>query len=101
MNSDNLKIAKLYARTERDRNNCELARLILTNPVLELVAGLSVLEYQARHGNIGGATNIAGQAALLGIIGVQVLAPVLPVITESTKPLLDTAIKALPALGVI
>lgn len=101
MSSDNLKIARLNARVARDLSNVALARTVLTNPVLELIVGVSVLEYQNRHGNIGTAVNVASLAALYGIIGVQTLQPVLPLITESTRPLIEGVTKSLPALALL
>jgi len=99
--SDNLKIARLYARTERDRANIDLARAILANPVIELVAGVSILEYEARHGIIGTGVNVASLAALYAIIGVQVLAPVLPQVTAATSNIIGVVTKALPALALL
>lgn len=101
MTSDNLKIARLYARTERDRANIDLARAILANPVIELVAGVSILEYESRHGIIGTGVNITALAALYAIIGVQVLSPALPAITAATAPIVGAVTKALPALSLL
>lgn len=101
MISDGLKIARLNARVSRDAAVVDLAKTLLYNPVVELIAGVSILEYQSRHGHIGNAVNVASLAALYGIIGVQMLSPVLPLITESSKDLIGGVTKALPALAVL
>ena len=95
--SEALKIARLQARTQREHDLVELVKLFA--PVIELIGGVTVIEYQARHGNIGQVAVPFTLAALYGIVGVQVLAPVIPTITASNTAAIDSVTKALPALA--
>ena len=103
--SENLKIAKLYARTERDKANIELAREILRNPVFELLLGVTAISYLNKGSQswLESATGIdlaAGgeYAGLIAIIGLQQIAPLVPAIAAGAGPAAGTLTKLLPAL---
>lgn len=103
--SENLKIAKLYAKTERDKNNIELARAVLSNPVFELLLGIAAISYLNRGSQswLESATGIdlaAGgeYAGLIGIIGLQQVAPLIPSIAAGAGPAAGILTKLLPAV---
>lgn len=97
--SEALKIARISAKTVRDHDMMILAREAM--PVIELIAGVSILEFQARHGNIGSVALVPALGALYAIIGVQVLAPTLPTISTGSKDIIDGITKALPVLAAV
>src|SRR5450759_1173447 len=108
MTSDNLKIAKLYAKTERDKNNIELARAMLSNPVFELLLGVIAISYLNKGSQswLESATGIdlaAGgeYAGLIAIIGLQQIAPLVPAIVSGSGPAAAAIGKLLPAVAAL
>jgi len=108
MTSENLKIAKLYARTERDKANIELAREILRNPVFELIAGIATISYLNKGSQswlesaIGIDLAAGGEyAGLIAIIGLQQIAPLVPAIVSGSGPAAAAIGKLLPAVAAL
>lgn len=107
MINDNLKIARIYARAERAKNNAEILRLLMTNPVVELLAGIMAISYLNKGSQswLESATGIdlaAGgeYAGLVAIIGLQQLAPLVPAIAAGAEGL-SKSLPAMLALGAV
>jgi hypothetical protein len=101
MISDALKIAKLQSRDKARQAQIDFAKMLLGNPVVELLGGIAVITYlnkgsQSWLQSITGINLAAGAeyAGLVTIIGLQQIAPLMPSIAAGSEGMA----KALPAL---
>lgn len=101
MISDAVKVARIQARSRRDEAQIQLARELIRNPVIELLAGICAISYLNKGSQswLETATGIdlaAGgeYAGLVAIIGMQQIAPLVPSMMAQTG---DIA-KALPSV---
>lgn len=87
MISDTVKIAKIQRASIRESKALDLARELINNPVVELLAGIAAITYLNKGSQswLESATGIdlaAGgeYAGLIAVIGLQQLAPLAPAI---------------------
>jgi len=67
----------------------ELMRAIVTNPAFTFVVGIVALETLQKHEVIGNVEATAAELALGGIVAVQALSPIAPVLLQGTAAGLD------------
>lgn len=81
--NDELRIAKINRQIERERAQTELLRTIVSNPVVELVAGISILEYLNRKGYINDFSVEFTETAVFASVAFQQLSPLIPLMIQS------------------
>lgn len=98
MKSEAVTLAKIAAAKA-------LAHDLITNPVVELLAGIAAITYlnkgsQSWLESVSGIDLAAGgeYAGLIAIIGLQQIAPLVPVIAQAQGDTLKAILPALPAL---
>ena len=105
MVSDAVKVARINARAIRQAKEMELAKAIITNPVLELIAGIAAITY-LNKGNRSWLESISGidlaaggeYAGLVAVIGLQQIAPLIAASAGTQSDLAKSILPALPAL---
>jgi hypothetical protein len=100
--SDEVRIARMRIRADNNHEMRELAKLALTNPVVELLISAYILIQMRRHGYFNGLTGAFEEAALMamisGCVGFQQLAPQIPAIAAGGSDVLGALSKAAPGL---
>lgn len=96
--NDSVKLARLELSREREKQAFEIAKLLLTNPAIELVLGFTLVELGQRYPThkplFTGVQGNLMQAGMAGIITAQQIAPLMPQIAAGGASLA----KLLPAV---
>lgn len=105
MISDAVKVAKINAKAVREAKQLDLVKVLATNPVIELIAGIAAITYlnkgsQSWLESISGIDLAAGSeyAGLIAVIGLQQIAPLIPSIVQAGGEV-GKALPAVLALG--
>lgn len=105
--NDSVKVARENRKAEQSRIMLEALKTTLSNPVIELVGGLWLLD-ELRKANPAGASifqklestyaGMIGTTGLVGLIGLQQIAPAIPAMVQSAPEMLKTITSAAPLL---
>lgn len=109
MTSDAIKLRRLEIKVDREKAQLaaakDLARLIITNPVAEIVGGFVLIELLQRYPTsrpiIGNWQGNLMETGLAGIITAQQIAPLLPTMGEAAGSLLKAAGPLTALLGAL
>ena len=100
-----VKAAQILAKKEISLARIELARDLVKNPILELIAGFVLVESLQRYPSsrpiIGNLQGNALEGLFAGVVTVQQLAPSLPYLTQAAGQVLGALGKAAPVLGAL
>jgi len=100
--SEAVKVARIELQKQRETAFLEITRDLLRSPIIELVGGFVLIEYLQRTPShrpiIGNMQGNALEAGISGLIALQQLSPILPLIAASGKDVMSTATKLAPLL---
>lgn len=109
MTSEAIRLRRLEIKADREKAQLdtakEFARLLITNPIVEIVGGFVLVELLQRYPTsrpiIGNAQGNGLELGLAGIITAQQIAPALPYLGEAAGNLIKGATGLLPLLSAL
>lgn len=91
-----ISVARINARAARERQQLEILRELLRNPVIEILVLYIAIEALQKQGIIGSFAGTVAEGAGLGAIGLQQIAPLMPSMAEKGQ-MLEAVAKIMPS----
>lgn len=97
--NDALRLARLHARAQHEHDLLELGKMVLSNPVGEILIGTTIIEMLYRAGFYNASQRDIGGKAVIGAVVVQQLAPSIPALAGAASQIFSAGMKAIPAIA--
>lgn len=97
--NDAVRIARIQAKSERDKQYLEMLKMALSNPVGEILIGTTIVELLYKSGFYNAAQRDIGGKAIIGAVVVQQLAPSIPALAGAASQIFSAGVKAIPAIA--
>lgn len=102
--SDEVKVARQAVKIERARSDREVIIALLRNPAFEVLASYIILEILQKTkftegGMWGNIEEGAAMTSIVGLIGLQQIAPLIPDIVKASGDALGALTKLVPAIA--
>lgn len=99
--SEAVRLAQIQLQAQREKQSFEILKAAFSNPIVELVAGFTLVEFGQRYPTgkplFTGTQGNLMQATMAGLITAQQIAPLIPSMAAGG----ESVLKLLPALAAL